>query len=436
MSKLFVLDTNVLLYDSKAVTKFEEHEVVIPLSVIEELDEMKKRRDDLGVLSRASLRFLSTLKQMGKGSLFKGVDLPTGGKAWVYVDRRQGEEVPFIRDKASSRAVLAAFALQSKRDEETIFVSNDFAARIKAEALGIKTEDYENLKVSYEKLYKGLRTVEVPKETMDQFLLEKTVETKTVEEPPCWNEYAFFKSGEQASAVTYYNAKKDRFEALRPFPEKGVRGLQPLNLEQKCAFDLLLRDDIKLVTLVGQAGTGKTLMAIASALYKVFNEDVYSRILVSRPIVPLGNDIGYLPGTKEEKLAHWMQPIYDNLEFLTMKTSGSPSTIIKDLMESKRLEMEAVTYIRGRSFPKMYIIIDEAQNLTPHEVKTVISRAGKDTKVVLTGDPWQIDNPYLDKENNGLIYTVSRFKGQKLFGHIHLESTERSELASLATELL
>jgi len=211
-----------------------------------------------------------------------------------------------------------------------------------------------------------------------------------------------------------------------------------LNAEQKCALDLLLRDDIKLVSMIGPAGTGKTLLALAAGLRKVFDEGTYTRILVSRPIVPLGKDIGYLPGTKEEKLFHWMQPIYDNLEFLCQSTSGEANGLEtqKWIMESKKIEMEAVTYIRGRSLPKMYMIIDEAQNLTPHEVKTIISRAGKGTKVVLTGDATQIDNPYLDKDSNALTFTVGKFKQYPIFGHVFLDRTERSELAALAAEIL
>jgi PhoH-like ATPase len=244
-------------------------------------------------------------------------------------------------------------------------------------------------------------------------------------------------SPENSSAVCKYNEKAKRFEPLLPL-NRNIWGIQPLNVEQRCAIDLLLRDDIQLVTLVGQAGTGKTLLALACGMRKIFDDAVYSRILISRPIVPLGKDIGYLPGTKEEKLYHWMQPIYDNLEFLCSTTNGESNgaATLEFIMESKKIEMEAVTYIRGRSLPKMYMIIDEAQNLTPHEVKTVISRAGKGTKVILTGDPTQIDNPYLDKDSNGLTYTVGKFKNQRIYGHMCLERTERSELASIAAELL
>ena len=203
-------------------------------------------------------------------------------------------------------------------------------------------------------------------------------------------------------------------------------------------MDLLLRDDLNLVTLIGQAGTGKTMMALACGLRKVFDEDVYSRILISRPIMPLGKDIGYLPGTKDEKLMHWMQPIYDNLEYLCEQTAGEGNgqETLKFVHDSGKIELEAVTYIRGRSLPRMYIIIDEAQNMTPHEVKTVISRAGKGTKVILTGDPTQIDNPYLDKDSNALTYVVNKFKNQSLFGHMMLERTERSKLAALAAKIL
>ena len=216
----------------------------------------------------------------------------------------------------------------------------------------------------------------------------------------------------------------------------NIWGIKPRNVEQRCALDLLLRDEVKLVTLIGQAGTGKTLLALAIALRKVFDENSYTRILVTRPVVPLGRDIGYLPGTKEEKLATWMQPIFDNLEFLCDSSGNEPSETLRWVMESKKIEMEAVTYIRGRSLPKMYIIIDEAQNLTPHEIKTIISRAGEGTKVILTGDPTQIDNPYLDKDSNGLTYAVGKFSDHRIYGNIFPEKTERSELAALAAEIL
>jgi PhoH-like ATPase len=249
------------------------------------------------------------------------------------------------------------------------------------------------------------------------------------------NEYLVLTSEiEHSSAVGKWNSHTKCVEPLLKF--NNLWGIKPRNVEQRCATDLLLRDDVKLVTLIGQAGTGKTLLALACGMRKVFDEGLYTRILVSRPVVPLGRDIGYLPGTKEEKLFNWMQPIFDNLEYLCDSSGRDSSETLKWVMESKKIEMEAVTYIRGRSLPKMYIIVDEAQNLTPHEVKTIISRAGEGTKVILTGDPTQIDNPYLDKDSNGLTYTIARFSKQNIYGNIFLDKTERSELAALAATIL
>jgi len=316
-----------------------------------------------------------------------------------------------------------------------VIVSKDFVTRVKAEAMDLESEDYENLKVSYVSMYKGLRKIEVSKRDIDLFYKDGAL--PLIDEGFRPNEYAVLTSPENSSAVCKYNDKTKRLEPLLQL-SRDVWGLQPLNVEQRCALDLLLRDDVHLVTLVGPAGTGKTLLALACGMRKVFDEAIYSRILISRPIVPLGKDIGYLPGTKEEKLYHWMQPIYDNLDFLCSATNGqgNGAAALEFIMESKKIEMEAVTYIRGRSLPKMYMIIDEAQNLTPHEIKTVISRAGKGTKVILTGDPTQIDNPYLDADSNGLSYTVGRFKNQRIYGHMFLERTERSELASIAADIL
>ena len=296
-------------------------------------------------------------------------------------------------------------------------------------------QDYQNLRYSYEAIYTGVCKVETSKHDIDVFYKEGSLPAPAADFHP--NEYCLLTSPEQSSAICKYNHRTEKLEPLIKL-SRDIWGIHPLNLEQKCALDLLLRDDVKLVSLVGQAGTGKTLLALAAALRKVFDEGLYSRILVSRPIVPLGKDIGYLPGTKEEKLYHWMQPIYDNLEFLCQSTSGpgNGSETQKWIVESKKIEMEAVTYIRGRSLPKMFMIIDEAQNLTPHEVKTIISRAGQGTKVVLTGDPTQIDNPYLDKDSNALTFIVGKFKQYPIFGHVFLDRTERSELAAIAADIL
>ena len=434
--KTFVIDTNVLVHDPQAITKFKHNDVVIPLAVLEELDGLKRHSDEVGKNAREVIRYIDSLKAEKRGDLHTGVEIAEGPKIRIHLEM-QPEKVgdfPLSLDRSSNRFLLIAYALKEK-GESVVIVSKDFVTRVKAEAMGLEAEDYENLKASYEELYRGFRKIECSKRDIDLFFKEGTLPNPEEGFRP--NEYALLTSPENSSAVCKYSSKTKKLEPLLPIT-KDIWGIHPLNMEQKCAIDLLLRDDIHLVTLIGQAGTGKTLLALACGMRKVFDENRYSKILISRPIVPLGKDIGYLPGTKEEKLYHWMQPIYDNLEFLCSNTSGESNSAaaLGFIMESKKIEMEAVTYIRGRSLPKMYIIIDEAQNLTPHEVKTVISRAGKGTKVILTGDPTQIDNPYLDKDSNGLTYAVNKFKNHKIYGHMFLDKTERSELASLAAEIL
>ncbi len=436
LRKTFVIDTTVLLYDPHAIGKFKDNDVTIPLGVLEELDGMKRQSDELGNNARYIVRYIDSLKSTHQGNLHEGVYIENGICIRIYIDTKVGEKktFPLSLDRNNHKILLAAHQLKEK-GENVVLVSKDFVMRVKAEAIGIEAEDYENLKVSFDHMYKGYRKLDVPKRDIDMFYKDGFLATAIEDLHP--NEYCNLVSPEHSSAICKYNHKEKRLEPLLKL-QRDVWGINPLNLEQKYALDLLLRDDIKLVCLIGQAGTGKTLLALAAALRKVFDDNVYSRILVSRPIVPLGKDIGYLPGTKDEKLFHWMQPIYDNLEYLCQSTGGvgAGSETQKWIMESKKLEMEAVTYIRGRTLPNMFIIIDEAQNLTPHEVKTIISRAGQGTKVVLTGDPSQIDNPYLDKDSNALTYTVSRFKHQAIFGHVLLDRTERSELAAIAADIL
>ena len=429
--KTFVIDTNVFLHDPQALFQFPRHHIVIPVAVLEELDKMKRLPNELGKNSRETIRFLDSLKKVGKGNLHKGVKLENESVVRVQPELKADFKFDFAMSVNDNRIIMAAYLLQ-EQGEKVVFVSKDFAARIKAEAIGLEAEDYENLKYSYESIYRGITHVELTKHEIDLFFKDGKLELPQVQARE--NEYLMMRSPENSSAIGKFNASQRMVEAL--LPENDVWGVKPRNAEQRCGMDLLLRDDIKLVTMVGQAGTGKTLLALACGMRKVFDEATYSRILVSRPIVPLGRDIGYLPGTKEEKLFAWMQPIYDNLDFVCASTGGESNETLKWVMDSKKIEMEAVTYIRGRSLPKMYIIIDEAQNLTPHEIKTIISRAGEGTKVILTGDPTQIDNPYLDKDSNGLTYAVGKFANQKIYGHIFLDKTERSELAALAAEIL
>lgn len=433
--KTFVIDTNVLLHDPNALKNFHDNDVVIPLVVLEELDSLKRASNELGHNARDVIRYIDSLKTLHQGDLGKGVKIPEGPTVRIHLETKTDKitNFPLPLDRNSNRILMMAHMLRQK-GERIVFVSKDFVTRVKAEAMELEAEDYENQKVTFDKMYKGIRKLEVNKKDIDLFYKEGVIETHLDFSP---NEYCLLTSPEKSTALCKFNKNSKKLEPLLQI-SKDIWGINPLNIEQRCAIDLLLREDIHLVTLIGQAGTGKTLMALACGMKKVFDDNHYSRILVSRPIVPLGKDIGYLPGTKEEKLFNWMQPIYDNLEFLCETTSGQGNgkASMEFIMESKKIEMEAVTYIRGRSLPKIYMIIDEAQNLTPHEIKTVISRAGHGTKVVLTGDPTQIDNPYLDRDSNGLTYTVSKFRNQKLYGHIYLDKTERSELAAVAAEIM
>ena len=421
----------MLLHDPEALFKFPRSHVVIPVTVLEELDTMKRLSNELGKNARAVFRVLDSFSSLGTGTLHSGVLLENEADIRIQLDPSKEFNFGFSLDINDNRIIVAAFLLKEK-GQHVVFVSKDFAARIKAEAIGLEAEDYENLKYAFDSIYRGIRKIAMPKHEIDLFYKDGTIQLPAGDYRP--NEFCILNSPEHSSAVGKWDPAKEALEPLLKF--NTLWGIKPRNVEQKCSVDLLLRDDIKLVTLVGQAGTGKTLLALACGMRKVFDESSYSRILVSRPVVPLGRDIGYLPGTKEEKLFNWMQPIFDNLEFLCSSSGSEGTETLRWLLESKKIEMEAVTYIRGRSLPKMYIIVDEAQNLTPHEVKTIISRAGEGTKVILTGNPTQIDNPYLDKDSNGLTYVIGKFANHKIYGHVFLEKTERSELAALAAEIL
>lgn len=428
--KIFVLDTNVLVYDPEAIFKFPRHPIVIPVTVIEELDQLKRSPGELGKNSRTAIRFLAELREQGQGDLHRGVLLENKTLIRIHVQEQRewkGIDVSYNDNKI----ILSAYELKDK-GKKVIFVSKDFAARIKAEAIGLEAQDYENLKVSYEGVIKLPDHVEVEKKYIDLLFKNGSVSIPGIETQP--NQYITLLDGHGGEIHARFSAKDNGFVKL--VPSSLMWGIRPKNQEQLFAVDALLRQDVKLVTLIGPAGTGKTLLALAAGMRQVFDEGVYRKILISRPIVPLGRDIGYLPGTKEEKLSHWMQPIFDNLELLCSSNENHPTDTLTWILENKKIEMEAVTYIRGRSLPKMYLIIDEAQNLTPHEIKTIISRAGDGTKVVLAGDPTQIDNPYLDKNSNGLTYAFGKFRHHPIAASVFLDKTERSELARLAAELL
>ena len=430
MRKIFVLDTNVIIHNADAINVFADNEVVLPIDVIEELDIFKKDSDEKGRNARAAIRMLDDLREHGK--LGAGVPLPNGGvlRIVMHVDSKGLLNVaPHERD---NRILMVAYDLQQKGNQ-VIFVSKDINARVKADALGVKAVDFEKQKVDMDSLYSGWKEIEVSAKEIDSFYEKKFLVTSQNNLFP--NQYVLLKDNSAAkhSAMGRYDAKQKRVVLLKS-DQTVAWGIKPRNKEQAIAMDLLLDDNIKLVTLVGAAGTGKTLLALAAGLKKTVDEHGYKRMLVSRPVIPMGKDIGYLPGTKEEKLINWMQPIYDNLEYIL--TIRKRKEHVDDLIEGDLLQLEALTYMRGRSIPNQFIIIDEAQNLTPHEIKTVVSRAGNNTKMVLTGDPYQIDSPYLDSSSNGLSYAVERMKGQEMFGHVTLTKNERSGLASLAAELL
>ena len=441
MAKDFVLDTNVLIHNPTAINSFADNNVIIPITVIEELDQLKSGADKKGMHARQVLREIDAL--IRKGALKKGAKMSNKGTLMVAFAPKEELLPNDVSEDLNDNKILAVAWKLQQEGRSVFFVSKDVNARIKAEALGIKAADYEKQKVNYSTLYRGWKEVTVSKEDFQRLRTDNQLQIKgfTFFE----NEYAFVRT-ENGSTSDPVLCKNDSAQGCLVPVEKDANclGISPLNIEQQIGFDLLLNDKIKLVTLVGQAGTGKTLMAIACALSKVLaRTPIYEKMLVVRPIMPLGKDIGYLPGTKERKLNYWMQPIYDNLEFILRKsiTAENKDCAVSDLTidnltKSEKLEVEALTYIRGRSIPDQFMIVDEAQNLTPHEIKTIISRAGQGTKIVLTGDPDQIDNPYLDANSNGLSYTVERLKKSGIFGHVLLSKSERSELASVAVNEL
>jgi PhoH-like ATPase len=437
MRKAFVLDTNVLLHNAQALFSFADNEVVIPIDVLEELDRFKSENTDLGRNAREAARQLDALRS--RGSLVEGVPIEaTGGILRIDMKSELSRESGLREDTADNRILSVAWRLKDA-GRKVIFVSKDINGRIKADALGVKAMDFEKQKVNFDEFYKGWRTVKVSGMSVDAFYNSRKLPLPEGNYHP--NEFVLLmdEADEKHTALARYSKKDGGAVGLA---HAGARpwGISARNLEQQMTVELLLDDTVQLVTLVGQAGTGKTLLALAAGLEKVAREHVYEKLLVSRPIMPLGQDIGFLPGTKDEKLQQWMHPIFDNLKYLmTVRRTEKGMSIdkmIEGLLSSGAVELEALTYIRGRSIPRQFLIVDEAQNLTPHEIKTIVSRVGEGSKMVMTGDPYQIDNPYLDRSSNGLTYTAERLKDQGLFGHVMLVKSERSVLASIAAELL
>jgi len=438
--KVFVLDTNVILFDPQAMVKFGNNDIVIPIAVVEEIDKFKREMSELGRHARLFSRLLDDMRTGGE--LSKGVKLPNGGVLSVELGGGLQLPVEMSMDKVDNRILALAMALKKDQPRRpVIFVTKDINLRIKADALGITAEDYEPSSVEPDQLYAGTAVLSVDAAMVDEFYAQKKLIYKDAATQLKPNQYVILKDSVNPAhtAMGRYSRQLDSIVPIIK-PAEGLWGIFPKNAEQSFALDALLNDDIKLVSLVGKAGTGKTLLAIAAGLSKTVDEGIYHRLLVSRPVFPLGKDIGFLPGNIEEKLNPWMQPIYDNIDFLFGVTGAKGRRGAgkggQELMNQGLLQIEPLTYIRGRSIPQQYLIVDESQNLTPHEIKTIITRAGDDTKIVLTGDSFQIDNPYVDSANNGLVYLVDRFKDEDISAHITLLKGERSKLSELASNLL
>ncbi|MDX9801863.1 MAG: PhoH family protein [Spirochaetia bacterium] len=457
--KVFVIDTNVFVHKSDAILSFRDSDVIIPLSVLEELDKLKSFSDERGRNARHAVRLLDSISK--HGDLSKGIKIDNGVIIKVFVEEPEDFPSSLIREKPDNKIIMTALALHRER-EKVFFVSKDINARVKAGALGLKAVDYEKQTVNIKDFYSGFK--QYPREMFpEKFVTYEYVNKKGDSEnselgfecmpgADCisvvpWpekllnNQYVVFGTEDEEQLFGRFREGESgsgsgKIEIINPVDEP-ISAIKPLNERQKIAFDMLLNDNFSLVTLVGKAGTGKTLLALAAGLQKIIKEKKYTRVLVSRPVIPVGKDIGYLPGSKDEKMSHWMQPLFDNLSQISEAISDKQEQKnIEGMLKNKQIEIEALTYMRGRSLPNQYIIIDEAQNLSPHEIKTIVSRAGENTKIVLTGDPDQIDSPYLDASSNGLTYLVEAFKGQKLFAHIVLEKSERSRLSELAAKLL
>ena len=453
--KMYVLDTNVLVHDPKAVFAFEGVFVGIPAVVIEELDRFKREGTDRGRNTREVIRILDGLRE--QGSLRDGVLLDNGATLRVLFLEHEVPVTPFKLGMEDNEILLTALA-QKHHGYQVKFISKDLNARVKADALGLEAEDYLKEYVTEEDFYRGWVRVPVPAVQLKQEF-PTILEELAKEYELTYNQFVLVES--QHNPHNYRIFRYIGGDQFRPVTMPILRWpLQARNAQQLMALDLLFDDSIAFTALLGPAGTGKTFLALLAGLHKILVTDEYEKMLIARPVIPVGRDIGFLPGTLEEKLHTWMLPIYDNIEFMrhsiaignhvtALETKQKPKkkgkkwrkkeqaiASLDELVYRGKVSLEAITYMRGRSIPYQFILIDEAQNLTLHEVKTLVSRVGEGSKIVLVGDPYQIDSPYLDFSSNGLVMASERFKGQKLFGSVFLETSERSELSQLAIKLL
>ena len=441
---VYVLDISVLLYTPDAIFDFPMKEVLLPVSILDALEPLRQDLGEKGRVANLVSKILDECRQLG--NLVEGVSLPNGGKLRIELADPETEAIPFsFNSRNPSNRILAVAWLLSRENKDVVFVSRDENLRTKANTLNVPTISYQGPRRDDSNLYSGIHHCEVSKKKLRNLNQQSFISIEEVKSELDENIKFFPNQGlllnnpevPEEDVLAIYNQSKNKF--LTVSKEQGVWGIRPRNLEQRLALALLVDPNISIVTLSGKAGTGKTLLALAVGLQQMMVDNIYSRMLVSRPIFPMGRDLGFLPGDTQEKLSPWMQPIFDNLELLINNTSEKKSSkqdSYQELMERGMLVVEPLTYIRGRSIPNQHMIVDEAQNLTPHEMKTIVSRAGDGTKIVLTGDPNQIDNTDVNLSSNGLSTLVERFKGSQLAGHVRFTSVERSALAELAANVL
>jgi len=434
----YVLDTSVYLHDANSIYHFGRNNIVVPLKVLEEIDKHKKRQDSVGSNARKIIRILDSLRS--NGSLNRGVRLRKGkGLIHTRTISDSGALPPDLDPDVPDHIIIGTALQTEKGGNKVIVVSRDINMRVICNALGIESIDYspERIVESRTELFTGCREILVDQQDIDSFYGEEAlILQERLSKNICPNEFLMLisNSNKTSTALARFDGAGLPLKKIKQY-KNGIRsvwGISPKNKEQNYAFDLLLNPSIPIVTLVGKAGCGKTLLAVAAGLQQVLQETVYSKMIVSRPVQPLGRDLGYLPGTLEEKMTPWLAPIKDNLEFLMANDKEN----LKMMVDDGKIQMEALTYIRGRSISNAFIIVDEAQNLTYHELKTIITRVGEGTKIILTGDIEQIDNAYIDETSNGLTYAVEKFKNHNLAGHVTLVRGERSSVATLASKVL
>ena len=435
MKKTYVLDTNVFLTNYKCLYAYGNNDIVVPLKVLEEIDKHKKRQDGVGLNARMSIRVLDKLRT--RGNLYRGVRIAKG-KGILSIRSYDSKLMPADLDLASADNQIIGTAISEKDKlgkRKVIVVTRDINMRVKCDALQVPTEDYVSDQIvrSRNHLYTGLTKHLVDDQIVDHFYSDEEVFLDKEDIKLMPNQFVMLvsNSNEKKTALAQFLSHTQPLKQINEY-KRGVWGLKPRNKEQVFALNLLMNKEIPIVTMIGKAGCGKTLLAIAAGLEQVLEQGEYKKLVVSRPVQPMGKDIGFLPGTLEEKMKPWLLPVQDNLEFLL----GDAKDTMGLMLDQGKIEIEALTYIRGRSISNAYIIVDEAQNLTIHELKTIVTRAGEGTKIILTGDIEQIDNTYLDATSNGLSYAVEKLKQYDLTGHVALEKGERSKIATLAAKVL